>query len=168
MVVRATLPPALERLRRRSVRDSIEGVPAHLTMLYPFVEPARLGPAVRHRLAQVVAAVPAFEYRLTGRASWPDTVYVAVAPVEPFVELQRALAVAFPDFPLYGADSGFEFVPHVTIAEGPAVEDPRTLADQGWRTLPRAGRALSVEVIARPSRAPWRTIWRLPLGRMRS
>lgn len=168
VIVRATLPPALERLRRRSVGDALDGVPAHLTMLYPFVEPARLGPSVRRRLATVAGATPPFEYRLVGSATWPDTVYVAVDPVAPFVRLQRALAAAFPDYPIYGADPGFEFVPHVTIAEGRAIHDPLVLVDHGWRALPRPGRAASIEVIARPTDAPWRTIWRLPLGRMRA
>jgi 2'-5' RNA ligase len=164
VIVRATLPPALERLRRRSVGDAIVGVPAHLTMLYPFLDPARLGRAVRRTLAEIAAALQPFDYRLTGAATWPDTVYVAVDPVAPFVELQRRLAAAFPEFPIYGTDPGFEFVPHVTIAEGPPVNDPATLADPAWRSLPRPGRAASIEVIARSADAPWRTIWRLPLG----
>ncbi|MEO8272892.1 MAG: 2'-5' RNA ligase family protein [Chloroflexota bacterium] len=168
VIVRATLPAGLERLRRTSVRDSIEGVPAHLTMLYPFVHPALLGPAIRRGIASVAAASRPFEYRLVGSATWPDTVYVAVEPVAPFVELQRRLGAAFPDFPIYGTDPGFEFVPHVTIAEGRVIHDPATLAHPGWRSLPRPGLAAAIEVIARPTNAPWRTIWRLPLGRMRT
>jgi 2'-5' RNA ligase len=135
-------------------------------MLYPFVEPGRLDAGVRRRLAAVAAAGPPFDYRLDSAATWPDTVYVAVHPAEPFVALQRRLGEAFPAFPIYGADPGFEFVPHVTIAEGPSVDDPEVLADPAWRSLPRQARAGSIEVIARRSDAPWRTIWRLPLGRM--
>jgi 2'-5' RNA ligase len=143
-------------------------VPAHLTMLFPFVEPARLDSGVRRLLASVTATLPAFDYRLTGAATWPDTIYVAVDPVEPFVALQRRLGGAFPGFPVYGTDPGFEFVPHITITEGPPIGDPATLDDPAWGALPRSGRATSIEVIARPRDAPWRTIWRLPLGRMRA
>ena len=168
VTVRAVLPPAHERLRRASVGDAIDGLPAHLTMLYPFVDPARLGPWVRRRLAEVSATVPAFEYRLVGAGTWPDAIYVAVDPVDPFVELQRRLAAAFPGFPIYGTDPGFDFVPHVTVAEGPPIHDPATLDDPAWSSLPRPGRAAFIEVIARPTAAPWRTIWRLPLGRMRT
>lgn len=166
--MRATLPPGLERLRRRSVGDAMDGLPAHLTMLYPFVEPARLGRAVRRRLASVAAATPPFDYKLVAAATWPGTIYVAVDPAERFVALQRSLGAAFPDFPIYGPNPGFMFVPHVTIAEGPPIADPVTLEDAAWRALPRLGRAGSIEVIARPTDAPWRTIWRLPLGRMRT
>jgi 2'-5' RNA ligase len=166
VIIRARLPAALERLRRRSVDDALEGVPAHLTMLYPFVEPARLTYDVRRRLMAVAGATRPFEYELAGAATWPDTIYVEVKSVGPFVALQRRLAASFPGFPIYGTDPGFEFVPHVTIAEGPPIGDPATLGDRGWRSLPRPASATSIEVIARPTDAPWRTIWRLPLGRM--
>jgi 2'-5' RNA ligase len=168
VIIRAHLPAALERLRRRGVGDALAGLPAHLTMLYPFVEPGRLRSDVRRRLAAAAAGTPPFEYRLTGAATWPDTIYVAVDPAAPFVALQRTLTEAFPTFPIYGTDPGFEFVPHVTIAEGPPTGDPGPLDDPAWRSLPRLGRVASIEVIARPPDAPWRTIWRLPLGRMRA
>jgi 2'-5' RNA ligase len=168
VIIRAHLPDGLERLRRRGVGDALAGLPAHLTMLYPFVEPGRLRADVRRRLASVAARTPPFEYQLTGAATWPDTIYVAVEPIAPFVSLQGRLAEAFPRFPIYGTDPGFAFVPHVTIAEGRPIGDPATLDDPAWRSLPRVGRVASIEVIARPPDAPWRTIWRLPLDRMRA
>jgi 2'-5' RNA ligase len=154
-------------MRRRSVGDASSGLPAHLTMLYPFVDPGRLRADVRRRLAAMAAMTPSFEYQLAGPASWPNATYVAVDPTAPFVALQGRLAEAFPAFPIYGTDPGFEFVPHVTIAEGPPAGDPAILDDPAWRSLPRTGRVASIEVIARLPGAPWRTIWRLPLDRMR-
>lgn len=168
VIVRARLPAGLARLRQRAVRNAAEGVPAHLTMLFPFVEPVRLRADVRRRLEAVARATSPFGYRLVGAGTWPDTIYAAVDPAEPFVALQRRLAAAFPDFPIYGTDPGFEFVPHVTIAEGPSVGDPATLGDAAWHSLPTPRRASSIELIARSPGAPWRTIWRVPLGRMRA
>ena len=168
MIILAHLPAGLERLRRRRVGDSLAGLPAHLTMLYPFVEPGRLRADVRHRLAAVAARTLPFDYRLTGPATWPDAIYAAVDPVAPFVALQGGLAEAFPAFPIYGADPGFGFVPHVTIAEGPSTGNLALLDDPAWRYLPRVRRVASIEVIARLPDAPWRTIWRLTLGRMRA
>ena len=55
VIVRVRLPGGLERLRRDGVGDADVGVPAHMTMLYPFVAPDRLdarrssGPRRRRR-----------------------------------------------------------------------------------------------------------------------
>jgi 2'-5' RNA ligase len=163
VIVRAHLPAGLERLRRRSVPDAPDGLPAHLTLLYPFVEPSRLDRSVRAAAGAVAARHAPFDYRLVEAAQWPDTIYVAVEPTKPFVALQTDLAAAFPDHPIYGEPPGFAFVPHVTVAEGPASEDPSLLEDPAWTSLPRAARAVALEVIANRGRG-WRLVWRLRLG----
>jgi hypothetical protein len=106
VIIRARLPAGLERLRRRSIGDAADGVPAHLTLLYPFVAPERLDGSVRRTILDVAATIDPFDYDLIGGARWPDTVYAAVDPVEPFVELQAALQAAFPAFPIYGEPPG--------------------------------------------------------------
>jgi 2'-5' RNA ligase len=164
VILRARLPAGLERLRRRSLADAADSVPAHLTMLYPFVEPDALDASVRRRIAAAAASHGPFDYRLLAAARWPDTVYVAVAPVEPLVALQADLAAAFPDYPIYGKPAGFAFVPHVTIAEGASIDDPATLTDPAWAQLPRHARASALEVIAGDGRG-WRLVWRVGLGR---
>jgi 2'-5' RNA ligase len=146
------------------VDDAADGVPAHLTLLYPFVAPARLGRWARDRIAAVCAAREPFDYALAGPARWPDTVYVAVEPVAPFVELQAVIARTFPEFPIYGRDASFDFVPHVTVAEGRVVDDEATLTDPAWLALPRPARATAVELIARAGDGRWRTAWRIRLG----
>jgi 2'-5' RNA ligase len=164
VIVRARLPAGLERVRRRSARDADYGIPAHLTLLYPFVEPARLGGPVRHRIATVAANHEPFDYRLVERARWPDAIYVAVAPADPFVALHTDLAWAFPDHPIYGEPADFAFVPHVTIAEGPSVDHPAASAERAWAALPRPARATALEVLATDG-GRWRLVWRLRLGR---
>jgi 2'-5' RNA ligase len=158
------LPAGLEALRRRSVADAADGVPAHLTLLYPFVAPDRLRPAVRDLLADVAKAHAAFEYELVGAAQWPDTVYVAVDPERSFVALQADLARAFPGFPIYGRGADFEFIPHVTVAEGAAIDHAGAVADPAWSSLPRRARARGLEVIAADDTGRWRVVWRIPLG----
>jgi 2'-5' RNA ligase len=166
IIVRTTLPVALERMRREFVRNAAEGVPAHLTLMVPFVGLERLTPEVRAMVAAVAANHPAFHYTLARRAVWRDseTLYVAVEPVAPFVELQAALQRAFPDFPIYGRAPGFDFVPHVTVAEGPSFAAAPGAADRAWASLPRPAVARSIEVITQAPGAPWRTTWRIPLA----
>jgi len=165
VIVRTALPPGLERLRRRSVADAAEGVPAHLTLLYPFVDPERLTAATRRALRDVARRHAPFEYTLGRMATWPDTVYVAVEPAAPFVRLQRDLQVAFPAHPIYGRDTAtFTFVPHVTVAEGAAVRDSALHTDRGWLVLPRRRNATAIEVIASRPDGRWHMVWRMRLG----
>jgi 2'-5' RNA ligase len=163
VIVRVQPPASMERWRRRCVAQAAIGLPAHATMLYPFVAPERLGPAVRARLAEVARQHRPIAHVLDGPRLWPDVVYLSLDPIEPFALLQNDLGRAFPGFPIYGPEFDLEFVPHVTIAEDGAGCVP--LDDPAWRTLPRAAVASAIEVIARTAEGPWRTVWRIPLGR---
>ena len=165
VVVRAHLPAGLERLRQGRVFSATVGVPAHVTLLYPFIERDDLDLAVRSRLREIVADHTPFAYRLAGMAEWPDATYVAVDPVEPFVRLHRDLQAAFPDWPIYGAGADFEFEPHITIADRAGKLEPGVREDSSWRALPRPARAASIDVIATRPDGRWRLVWRIPLGR---
>ncbi len=163
VIVRAHLPRSLERLRRYAVADAAHGVPAHVTLLYPFVAPDELTATLRKTLAAIVRRVPPFDYRLSGPRRWPDTIYAAVEPGAPFMRLHRDLARAFPAYPIYGRP-GFRLTPHITVAEGAAAQDPATLRHEGWTALPVEARATAVEVIASDAADRWQIVWRLPLG----
>jgi 2'-5' RNA ligase len=163
VIVRTSLPAGLERLRRDYVADWAACVPAHVTLLYPFVAPERLEPKVRSSLARVARRHLPFDYTLNGSARWPDTVYVQVDPEAPFVSLQGDLQAAFAEYPVYEGRVP-EFVPHVTVAEGACVN--RTDFDRlpAWSSLPSGRTARAIEVIAMGENGRWRIVWRIPLG----
>ena len=167
VVVRAPLPSGLERLRRRRVFSATVGVPAHATLLHPFIEPAGLTPAIRRRLREIAANHPPFDYRLARMAEWPDAIYVAVEPVDPFVRLHRDLQATFPDWPIYGAGADFAFEPHITVADKQGKLEPGVRDNPAWRTLPRLARAEAIDVIATRPDGRWRLVWRIPLGMAR-
>jgi 2'-5' RNA ligase len=139
-------------------------VPAHVTLLYPFVGWQELDPSIGRKIASVAARHAAFDYTMTGPERWPDTVYVAVEPVEPFIRLQADLAASFPEYPIYGEGSAFEFSPHITVAEGRSVDDAMTMHEAAWAALPLSARAEWLEVIA-TNGAKWDLVLRVPLGR---
>lgn len=163
VIVRVSLPDALGRLRLRCVRDAGLGVPAHVTLLYPFVEGAALSTEVRRTVESIASGHPSFSFELSGPFQWPDTVYAAVDPDERFLAIHRELAAAFPAYPIYGRPE-FELVPHVTIAERQYVDDPSVLGDTSWSDLPVARLVNAVEVIAEGVDQQWRTVWTVPLG----
>ena len=163
MIVRVTLPDALDRLRLRCVRDAALGVAGHVTLLYPFVEAAALSTKIRRTIESIASGHPSFSFVLSGPFQWPDTVYAAVDPDEPFLAIHRELAVAFPGYPIYGRP-GFDLIPHVTIAESQYVSDPSVLGDTSWSDLPVDGLVNGLEVIADGADQQWRTVWTVPLG----
>jgi 2'-5' RNA ligase len=112
--------PAAEPLVRehRLVHDPVAplGIPAHITVLYPFVPPAALDDALERAVAEVLDGFRAFDYELRDVRSFDDGVlYLAPEPDEPFAALTNAFADRWPDYPPYGG--GFDTViPHLTVA----------------------------------------------------
>ncbi len=160
LIVPARLPRALEAVRRQAVRDAGVGLPAHVTLLYPFVPPGALDPRLRTAISDAMATHAQFSYRLSGPGLWPETLYASVEPEAPFRSLYDDLAAAFPAFPIY--DGAFDFVPHVTIAEGASAGLPEIANDPAWAALPATLIARFVVLIVRDA-AGWKTKWRFPL-----
>ncbi len=94
------------------------GVPPHVTVLYPFVEPALAHqPETWNAIHKAVRVVSAFDCSFT-ETSWFDqeVLWLAPDPAQPFRELTTGIFTAFPDYPPYaGAHDGA--VPHLTVGE---------------------------------------------------
>lgn len=156
--------PAVARFRRAHTPSGAHGMPAHVTLLYPFANSERLAAAIVRDLRQEVSRFSSFAFSLPrlDRFDGPTTVLYAVpAPPEPFVELTEALVVRFGFLPYEGAHS--DVVPHLTIASS---DDPTVLAaieTEVARSLPIVAVVTSVEVWEhRPD--GWRMIHRVALG----
>jgi 2'-5' RNA ligase superfamily protein len=104
--------PAVGDWRRRHTRDGSAGMPAHVTLLYPFAPEPDLD-AVR----TLAADARPFAYTLGAVREWPDgVVYLEPEPAEPFLRLTRALVERFPDYRPYGGlYTVDEVVPHCTV-----------------------------------------------------
>jgi 2'-5' RNA ligase len=151
--------------RERLDPTAVHGVPAHITVLYPFVPPPALTPAVTSRLGALFASARPFDFALR-RIGWfgDDVVYLAPDPPEPFVALTRLVADAYPEHPPYeGAYA--EITPHLTIGSGPRAE-LRRAADAVRTSLPIRARAGDVWLMVGTSSPTgrWRVRARYPLG----
>jgi 2'-5' RNA ligase len=147
LVVCVALPAPLEALRRRGVAEGANGLPAHLTLLYPFADPDQIDVALEATIGSIASAHPAHVVRLLGPRSWPDVIYAAVEPEAPVRALHADLAAAFPTLPLYGGS--FEFDPHVTVAEGGDLDSPGLATDPAWDLLPAMADVDGVDLIVR-------------------
>jgi 2'-5' RNA ligase len=160
IVVRFPVPPAIDRLRRRYDRAARLGVPAHVTILYPFLDPSRLAPAVRATIASIAGEARTARVRFETASCWPGVVYLEPRPSELFLELIRRASAAFPDQPPYGGafDS---IVPHLTIAENPDAPLEEVLA-AARAALPFEAVAAGLDVLIERPDGRWRTRWRIP------
>lgn len=95
------------------------GVPAHISILVPFMDPARITPAVLTKAQAALMEIPSFEFTLRRIGRFPTTAYLAPEPSEPFVAMTAALVRSFPEFLPYGGEHT-EVIPHLTVAQGDA------------------------------------------------
>jgi 2'-5' RNA ligase len=166
VIVRIRLPPELEELRQRHDPVAPTGVPAHVTVLFPFLVTSELTPAVRRRVAGVARQVRPFDVRFERTGRFPNVLWLRPEPAGPFIELTERVAAAFPDHPPYeGAHD--DIVPHLTlgIADDHVIERLDRKVSHAGVTFRRRVQAL--EVIAEDAEDRWHARWRLPLGRLR-
>src|SRR5262249_62369631 len=109
--------PAVAEHRAKLDSSARDGVPAHVTVLYPFLSPALLDDAVLASLAQLFAGVPPFAFTLDRVAWFGDAVvYLGPADPAPFRALTDLAFAGFPSCPPYGGEHA-EVVPHLTIRD---------------------------------------------------
>jgi 2'-5' RNA ligase len=103
--------------RQRFDPSARRNVPAHVTVLYPFMAPELVDDGVLATLQTVARSVPAFDYRIRETRRFPLAIYLAPEPDHSFAALTHGVFRAFPDFPPF--DGKFEtVVPHITVAHG--------------------------------------------------
>jgi 2'-5' RNA ligase len=125
--------------RRQFDRSAIRGMPAHITVLYPFRLPRELSEMMVQQLRSSFSRIPRFAFRLTGIFGFPGAVYLAPDPMELFDALAREVAAWFPESPRYGGAFA-DPMPHLTVArEPPAVSLAAVSTQQGnGADVPRA------------------------------
>jgi 2'-5' RNA ligase len=142
------LVPEAERwvsgLRGRFDRSARLGMPAHITVLYPFRPPDRVSPDVLASLRALFARVPRFAFRLVGVCGFPGVIYLAPDPADPFDALTRTVAQQFPDTPPY-AGMIDDPKPHLTVAQQPPAT---SLEDATAELIAGAGAALPLACTA--------------------
>ena len=117
LIVPVDVPMTVRRLRDRMDPTAMVGVPAHITLLYPFVRLDRPDDRLRAEVSRIVAGEAAFRFVLKRVQRWPDVVCLLPEPSWPFSRLIGELAAAFPDFPPYGGAIALpDIVPHLTVA----------------------------------------------------
>lgn len=158
--------PVVGAWRERLDASAADGLGAHVTMLYPFADPARLrADHVEQRVQRVAASHAPLRFELA-EVCWfgEEVVWLRPDPDAHLHVLGEALQAEFPEHPRYGGTVD-HVVQHVTIgAHGDLVEMRRAAEDVG-RHLPITCRVdeLSLVVRERGTRR-WVVAHRFPFG----
>jgi 2'-5' RNA ligase superfamily len=153
--------------RHRAALDPIAawGIPAHITVFYPFLPPAEIDDDAVAALRALFEALPAFDATLE-RVSWfgSEVLWLAPEPGEPFRRLTGTVGDRFPPLSPY-AGAFDDVVPHLTVGDrAPLAALQAAAADIGPR-LPIPLRVHSVRLVeGTTGEAPWRTVTDFPLG----
>ena len=117
VVVASEAEPVVDPFRRRFLPAAVErGIPAHLTVLFPFVPADHLDEDIVAMLEALYAPLVPFAYQLVSVMSFPGVAWLAPEPSEPFVDLIARTTAAFPNLPPYGGAHS-EPVPHCTVGD---------------------------------------------------
>lgn len=115
--------PLVEQYRRRHDPSAAEGIPAHITVLYPFLISDRIDKDLIDELRHLFFLHSCFYFSLVETRRFPDTLFLAPAPEAPFKELTQAVVGRYPETEPYGGMHQ-EIIPHLTIAQ---LNDPLRL-----------------------------------------
>lgn len=123
--------PAVDSLRRQHDANAHIGVPAHVTVLSPWVPPVSLTDTHLADLHDLIGSHAAFGMCLDDVAWFtgddqPHVLYLRVAYPTPFRRLTRAVTAQWPEWPPYGGAHGPNPAPHLTIG----VSDDRAPLEQ--------------------------------------
>ncbi len=138
----------------RSWRDRIDpaaragaGVPAHVSVLYPFLPESLIDASAHAGIAAALRPHHAFDVRFERTGRFPGMLYLAPEPDAPLRRLTLALTERWPEVRPYGGRYP-DPVPHLTVAQRAREADlDAAEADLSGR-LPLTSRVRAVELVA--------------------
>ena len=138
------------------------GVPAHVTLLFPFLTLDQVDPAGLAYLTALFAGQTAFEATFGAVGQFPEVVYLAPEPRAWFVRQTEALSKRF-GMPPYGGIHD-EIIPHLTVAHHPDATVRAEIAAALERLLPISTTVREVWLMEEERDGHWHLARRFPLG----
>ena len=157
--------PAVALHRFRLDSSAPLGVPAHITVLYPFLPPPALDADVLASLSRLFASVERFRFTLDRTAWFGDRVlWLGPSREAPFRGLTKLVFAAFPSCPPYGGQHA-DVVPHLTVGDTGSPGDLRAAEEAVRPHLPISGEVTEVDLMTSPpDGGMWTTVAVFPLG----
>ena len=137
------------------------GMPAHVTLLYPFAAEPDAG--VVEELRFFFAGVDGFSLTFSSLGEFPEVVFLAPDEAAECVQLTEALARRWPDFPPYSG--GFDrVVPHLTVVKTAAPDLRERVREAVAGGLPVRAAVTEASLWTRSDDESWRCLATFPLG----
>lgn len=141
-------PFVLQRHRERPDANAPAGIPAHITVLGPFMPPDMIDTAVLAQIGQLFADVAQFRFQFDHTGWFGDQVlWLAPEDPGPFHALTQRVFQAFPAFPPFEGRYD-DVVPHLTIGYGHPLHDLRVAENSVQAYLPIEAGATAITLIA--------------------
>lgn len=161
--------PLVREVRHQFDPVSNSGIPAHITLLYPFVPVELFDSAIEATLLAVLAATEPMSFSLSSLHEFSDAIFLML---EPDVELRKVMGQvwqAFPEYPPYGGGGHItEPTPHLTVAQPGDPDRQRSLRPELEAMfephLPLAVRVDHASIFVRDDSGLWRRHRSLPFG----
>lgn len=154
--------PVVAAHRLRLDPSAALGVPAHVTVLYPFrseVDDISAG-----KVAAIATRITSFDVAFASIGHFPGgVVYLAPSPSGPFHRLTEAVMTSFPDCPPYSGTIS-DPVPHLTVADGVDATTATALERVLQPGLPVTARVERVTLIGQDAADRWIVLHHWPLG----
>ena len=110
--------------REEHDQESFVKVPAHITLLYPFVPPEGVDDSVA-QLEKLVSDIPPFEITLNKYGQFEGDLYLEPADPDPIKNLYQKIAEAFPGYADIEDKNGTGYHPYLALARS---DDPEGIA----------------------------------------
>ncbi|MFD6880357.1 MULTISPECIES: 2'-5' RNA ligase family protein [unclassified Streptomyces] len=128
------------------------GLPAHVTVLYPFVAAADVDDETERAVRRLAGSMPAVDLLLRRLVAAPGFVAVEAAELDPVI---TAFRDRWPAVRPYGGRFGESPTAHVTMALGCDEAEARRVGDRVGELLPLRARAEAVHLVVLTDRG-WR------------
>jgi 2'-5' RNA ligase len=132
----------------------MKGVPAHITLLFPFLDPPSIDDEALARLESIFEGANAFPFSLDAVRRFPQGVlWLSPTPSAPFVDLTVRIAAAFPSCPPWAGEYD-EIIPHLTIGLTKGIEADAIDAELQPK-LPISSAATRVDLMTEEASGEW-------------
>ncbi len=113
------------------------GMPAHVTVLYPFVPPRRIRQSHCEQLEAIAARTAPFTLELAELDHFELITVLTLNPEEPLRRLTTAVVDSWPEHPPYGDDE-LDVPPHLTLGYDVLPAEIATRPNHSCRSSPRS------------------------------